>query len=42
MPEAFGRGAVHPPEYLLDSGRPRATDEPREVQLAEAYCTEGC
>ncbi|MEV5198674.1 hypothetical protein [Streptomyces sp. NPDC053720] len=42
VPAAFGRGGAHAPEYLLDSGRLRATDEPREVQLAEAYCTEGC
>ncbi|MET9656865.1 hypothetical protein [Streptomyces sp. NPDC006510] len=42
VPEAFGRGPTHAPEYLLDSGRLRATDEPREVQLAEAYCSEGC
>ncbi|MCX4846447.1 hypothetical protein [Streptomyces sp. NBC_00893] len=42
VPAAFGRGGAHSPEYLLDSGRLRATDEPREVQLAEAYCTEGC
>ncbi|MEV0578193.1 hypothetical protein [Streptomyces sp. NPDC050392] len=40
--EAFGRGAAHSPEDLLDSGVLRATAEPREVQLAEAYCTEGC
>ncbi|MER5279654.1 hypothetical protein ABT025_28515 [Streptomyces sp. NPDC002809] len=42
VPEAFGRGAANSPEWLLDSGRLRATEEPREVQLAEAYCTEGC
>ncbi|GGT86694.1 hypothetical protein [Streptomyces lateritius] len=42
VPEAFGRGPGNAPEYLLDSGRLRATPEPREVQLAEAYCTEGC
>ncbi|MFF3955667.1 hypothetical protein ACFYY1_20885 [Streptomyces sp. NPDC001890] len=42
VPAAFGRGPAHAPEYLLDSGRLRATGEPREVQLAEAYCTEGC
>ncbi|MET9378035.1 hypothetical protein ABZX98_28540 [Streptomyces sp. NPDC002992] len=42
VPEAFGRGPGNSPEYLLDSGRLRATPEPREVQLAEAYCTEGC
>ncbi len=40
--EVFGRGPAHSPEWLLDSGRLRATEEPREVQLAEAYCTEGC
>ncbi|MEU4122122.1 hypothetical protein [Streptomyces virginiae] len=38
----FGKGRGNPPEYLLDSGRLRAAPEPREVQLAEAYCTEGC
>ncbi|WP_245699785.1 DUF1380 domain-containing protein [Streptomyces roseifaciens] len=42
VPEAFGRGPAHSPEYLLDTGRLRAAAEPREVQLAEAYCTEGC
>lgn len=42
VPEFFGRGSANSPEYLLDSGRLRATDEPREAQLAEAYCTEGC
>ncbi|MFG2485785.1 hypothetical protein ACGFSI_23890 [Streptomyces virginiae] len=42
VPALFGRGRAHPPEYLLDSGRLRAAAEPREVQLAEAYCTEGC
>ncbi|MEU9125548.1 hypothetical protein AB0C96_37945 [Streptomyces sp. NPDC048506] len=42
VPEAFGRGSANSPEHLLDSGRLRATDEPHEVQLAEAYCTEGC
>ncbi|WP_307627082.1 hypothetical protein [Streptomyces turgidiscabies] len=42
VPEAFGKGPAHSPEYLLDSGRLRAAAEPREVQLAEAYCTEGC
>jgi hypothetical protein len=42
VPEAFGRGPANSPEYLLDSGRLRAAAEPREVQLAEAYCTEGC
>ncbi|MGK5730252.1 hypothetical protein [Streptomyces sp. URMC 124] len=42
VPEVFGRGPANPPEHLLDTGRLRATAEPREVQLAEAYCTEGC
>ncbi|MGF1428998.1 hypothetical protein [Kitasatospora sp. LaBMicrA B282] len=40
--ELFPTGPVNSPEYLLDSGRLRAAPEPREVQLAEAYCTEGC
>ncbi|MEU1369051.1 hypothetical protein ABZ454_23340 [Streptomyces sp. NPDC005803] len=42
VPEVFGRGPANSPEWLLDSGRLRATEEPRQVQLAEAYCTEGC
>ncbi|MCM2412725.1 hypothetical protein [Streptomyces sp. RKAG290] len=42
VPEFFGWGPANDPEYLLDSGRLRATGEPTEVQLAEAYCTEGC
>ncbi|MER5432853.1 hypothetical protein [Streptomyces sp. NPDC002588] len=42
VPEAFGKGPANSPEYLLDSGRLRAAAKPREVQLAEAYCTEGC
>lgn len=42
IPEAFGKGSANTPEYLLDSGRLRASAEPREVQLSEAYCTEGC
>ncbi|MDK0521042.1 hypothetical protein [Streptomyces sp. ML-6] len=42
VPEVFDRGPAHSPAHLLDSGLLRATDEPREVQLAEAYCTEGC
>ncbi|MER6047751.1 hypothetical protein ABT168_09840 [Streptomyces sp. NPDC001793] len=42
VPAAFGRGPAHSPEYLLDDGRLRAGPEPHEVQLAEAYCTEGC
>ncbi|WP_460399265.1 hypothetical protein [Actinophytocola sediminis] len=39
---AFDRGGAESPEQLLHSGRLRATDDPREVRLAEAYCTEGC
>jgi len=39
---AFDKGAPGSPEYLLATGRLRATDEPREVRLAEAYCTEEC
>ncbi|MFK4227897.1 hypothetical protein [Streptomyces sp. NPDC019890] len=42
VPEAFGRGPGHSPENLLDSGSLRATADGNEVQLAEAYCTEGC
>lgn len=42
VPEVFGRGSGNPPEYFLDRGALRATEEPREVQLAEAWCTEGC
>jgi hypothetical protein len=38
----FDKGPAEIPEYLLLPGRLRATDEPREVRLAEAYCTEGC
>jgi hypothetical protein len=40
--EAFDRGVAHAPEALLGTGRLRATAEPREVQLAEAWCSEGC
>jgi hypothetical protein len=39
---AFDKGPAAEPEYLLAAGRLRATSEPREVRLAEAYCTEGC
>ncbi|MCX4959941.1 hypothetical protein [Streptomyces virginiae] len=42
VPALFGKGRANPPEYLLDNGRLRAAAEPREVQLCEAYCTEGC
>ncbi|WP_055691279.1 hypothetical protein [Streptomyces prasinus] len=42
VPAMFGRGRAHSPDHLLDEGRLRAGAEPREVQLAEAYCTEGC
>ncbi|WP_406366869.1 hypothetical protein [Streptomyces sp. NBC_01546] len=40
--EHFGKGPAGSPELLLDTGELRAGAEPREVQLAEAYCTEGC
>ncbi|MEV8630297.1 hypothetical protein AB0395_01445 [Streptosporangium sp. NPDC051023] len=38
--EAFRKGAPFGPERLLDGLEPLG--EPREVRLAEAYCTEGC
>ncbi|MBO0515749.1 hypothetical protein, partial [Streptomyces beijiangensis] len=40
--EFFGLGPAAPPERLLDTGALHATTEPHEVELAEAYCTEGC
>ncbi|MFC5241345.1 hypothetical protein [Streptomyces atrovirens] len=39
---AFDKGPAESPERLVHHGRLRATGEPREVMLAEAYCTEGC
>ncbi|MEY9871594.1 hypothetical protein ABH931_001067 [Streptacidiphilus sp. MAP12-33] len=39
---AFELGAAYGPEALLDGGVLRADPEPREVRLAEAWCTEGC
>ncbi|MGW6389135.1 hypothetical protein ACWFR1_01230 [Streptomyces sp. NPDC055103] len=42
VPEAFDPGPGDPPERLLDRGMLRAASEPREVRLAEAWCTEGC
>lgn len=39
---AFGKGPAESPEELVHSGRLRATSEPRQIRLAEAYCTEGC
>lgn len=39
---AFDKGPAEEPERLIYSGRLRATAEPKEVRLAEAYCTEGC
>ncbi|MBA2890717.1 hypothetical protein [Nonomuraea soli] len=39
---AFDKGPAEGPEQLVSSGLLRATDEPKEVRLAEAYCTEGC
>ncbi|GAA4210426.1 hypothetical protein [Microbispora amethystogenes] len=37
---AFRKGRPHPPEQVLSDLA--ASGEPREVRLAEAYCTEGC
>ncbi|MGW4890786.1 hypothetical protein ACWEQL_00740 [Kitasatospora sp. NPDC004240] len=42
VPAYFGLGPARRPEELLDEGGLRATDEPREVELAEASCTAGC
>ncbi|CAM5357175.1 hypothetical protein [Streptomyces avidinii] len=42
VPDLFASGGSNSPESLLDAGRLRAGPEPREVKLAEAYCTEGC
>ncbi|WP_326570529.1 hypothetical protein OIE69_04015 [Actinacidiphila glaucinigra] len=42
VPALFSRGPANSPELLLEEGRLRAGPEPREVQLAEAGCTEGC
>ena len=39
---AFDKGPAGAPEQLLCTGRLKATAEPKEVRLAEAYCTEGC
>lgn len=39
---AFDKGPACSPEYLVHSGRLRASETPHEVMLAEAYCTEGC
>ncbi|MFB7264716.1 hypothetical protein ACFCXH_21570 [Streptomyces nojiriensis] len=42
LPALFGQGLGNAPEYLIDNGALRAGPGPREVQLAEASCTEGC
>ncbi|MEU8761421.1 hypothetical protein [Streptomyces sp. NPDC048659] len=42
VPEVFRRGAGLSPEELLGTGALVATEEPRQVLLAEAWCTEGC
>jgi hypothetical protein len=39
---SFNKGPAETPEELVYSGRLRAAGEPKEVMLAEAYCTEGC
>ncbi|MEU0394886.1 hypothetical protein ABZ208_19325 [Streptomyces sp. NPDC006208] len=40
--QAFDSGQAQTPEYLLGRGLLRASEEPTDVQLAEAWCTEGC
>ncbi|WP_326807804.1 hypothetical protein OHB04_18105 [Streptomyces sp. NBC_01775] len=40
--ELFPYGPPHMPEKLLGRGELRAREEPHEVRLAEAHCTEGC
>ncbi|MFG2479895.1 hypothetical protein [Streptomyces fagopyri] len=42
VPAFFARGSANTPEDLLADGHLGAGPEPREVQLAEAWCTEGC
>ncbi|MDX3071018.1 hypothetical protein [Streptomyces sp. MI02-7b] len=42
VPAVFTHGPVNGPDLLLEDGHLRAGPEPREVQLAEARCTEGC
>ncbi|MCX4692730.1 hypothetical protein [Streptomyces sp. NBC_01408] len=42
LPALFANGPGGSPESLLDSGDLRAGEQPREVRLAEAGCTEGC
>ncbi|WP_030706824.1 hypothetical protein [Streptomyces sp. NRRL F-2580] len=42
LPALFDKGPGNPPELLIDTGGLGAGPEPREVQLAEASCTEGC
>ncbi|MFD9522265.1 hypothetical protein [Streptomyces sp. NPDC059979] len=42
LPALFDKGPGNAPEYLVDDGGLRAGPEPREVQLAEPHCTEGC
>lgn len=39
---AFDKGPAEEPERLIHRGRLRATSEPKEIRLAEAYCTEEC
>ncbi|MER7733367.1 hypothetical protein ABTX80_21000 [Streptomyces erythrochromogenes] len=42
LPALFRSGRGNAPEYLVDHLGLRAEPQPREVQLARAYCTEGC
>ncbi|TDU80689.1 hypothetical protein [Streptomyces sp. KS 21] len=42
LPALFRHGPGNAPEFLIDYAGLRAGPEPREVQLAQAYCSEGC
>ncbi|MFJ3831306.1 hypothetical protein ACIPWI_25555 [Streptomyces sp. NPDC090046] len=42
LPALFRSGRGNVPEYLVDYAGLRAGPEPREVQLAQAYCAESC
>ncbi|MFC9825151.1 hypothetical protein ACFWG6_32140 [Streptomyces erythrochromogenes] len=42
LPALFRSGPGNAPEYLVDHVGLRPGPQPREVQLAQAYCTEGC
>lgn len=38
----FAKGPAEDPASVLERGLLRATDEPQDAKLAEAYCSEGC